>query len=221
MSDLSGFSDVAKNNLCWDDIAQHQGWIDKPEFWDQWQHQNPSEAIAQGDDVYLFCTHKFHKNPDLRERESDNLVHAASAPVIPGAIKMKQYDARSVYGGSQRFSFLTVYKAQEGQAFYNDEGLEYAEEDQNTGIAIEDIEKFDPKIAHFETDADGCEVAGVYVMTMPLDRSARGSPKPVDEDAIRLLRIDNNPALMAFFDRQLALRQSNKPAPDVSQPETS
>lgn len=194
-----------ETNADWDTILQHTEWESIPDDWQAYAYMNPSEEIKNGGDVLLFRTHAVHTNPDLRDTEGDAIVHASFSPVIPGPSAIKRYDARKVYGGDERFTFITMYRANSGQTFYQDEQLELAASEAISGTKIEDIERFDLKSGqHFETDAQDCEILGVYMALLPEDTTARIKPSPVLQEGIKILRIDDKPEILAALNGELA-----------------
>lgn len=203
MENVSTFTDAANGEIKWNNLMDHPEWRKMPDSWESWKHIIPRESIAREEDVLLFRTHQQHTNPDLRKQTEGPLIHAAPAPVIPGQFHISRYDAREIYGGTERFSFITVYKARPNQRFFKDEEVEYARQTGNEGIAIEEIESFDPKTSHFETDATDCEIRGTYMLLLPDDPSCLSKPRAVDTDAIRVLRIDDKPQIIEALNSKL------------------
>ena len=193
------FADAVNREIDWHKVLSHHEWFTMPEIWQNWDQQNPTEKIKNGEDVLLFRTHKFHTNPDLRTKESDGIIHASCRPIIPNPSAIKRYDARAVYGGDERFTFMSLYKAHFNQIFHEDEGLEHG----SHGVAITEIEKFD-RHKHFETNARDCETLGIYMVQLPEDTSKPMKPKPVLDNGIKVLRIDDKPQILSALGQKLA-----------------
>ena len=190
-----------------DSIFQDDNWQTIPTSWTDWERINPSQSVVQQNPIMIFRTHKQHRNPLLNERQTDGILHAAPAPIFPNH---PRYNAQIFYGGPERFTFITTYFAKPNQRFYPDETLELSERERFmyisqgetgvTGYAIDDIEAFDLKGCHFETNASGCECAGVYMVTLPMQHDAILKPRPVDHDRVRVLRIDNRMDVFSILD---------------------
>jgi len=202
MSNINKVSKAHEHEINWKDIIDHSQWQSMPKEWTAQSDINPSQEIATGNDVLLFRTHAYHTNPDLRDKEGDGIVHASCAPIIPTSIK--RYNAQDTYAAPMNVTFISVYRAKSGQAFYMDEGLEYDSPKGDVGTPIESITKFDPSTSgHFETDASDCACIGLYMMTLQLDMSARRNPKSVLTQEIKTLRIDDKPGILATLQKNL------------------
>lgn len=218
MSSTGSFSQ-ALTKMDWDSILRHPEWSGIPDEWHKWQTQNPAQALNDGEHVLLFRTHKYHNNPDLRQKEGDKIVHASCKLVIPGSLRIREYDAAGIYGCATRFAFVTLYEARKDQKFFPDEGLELSLSSELEGTAITSIEKFDPEGCHFETNARNCKQIGLYMILLPEDNSNRIKPPPVNTDAIKVLRLDDKPEILKQLNTRLeSLPPAERREKSIKQP---